>query len=275
MTPARQTPRWLDALAVHRRTSRAPLAWQSLRLPPHLRIVVLGPHPDDFDAIAITLRCLRDSGNPIFVAVLASGASGVEDSFCAPPTLAKKTRLREIEQCASCTRFGLPRRRLTFLRIPEERDGHIRDAPAHERTLRAYLQRRRPDIVFLPHGRDTNPDHRVTAAMVRRIGAAWPRPLATFLIRDPKTTAMRVDVVTPFGDAEARWKAGLLRCHRSQHQRNLNTRGCGFDARILDVNRRIATECGVPAPYAEAFEVMLAGVRSRPGKDAAGARHVR
>jgi hypothetical protein len=45
----------------------------------------------------------------------------------------------------------------------------------------------------------------------------------------------------------------LLRLHRSQHQRNLNTRGQGFDERVLIVNRR--TGRGLNAEYAEAFEL--------------------
>ena len=80
-------------------------------------------------------------------------------------------------------------------------------------------------------------------------------PIIALYIRDPKTIRLRMDVYTPFGEAEAQWKAGLLRCHESQHRRNLRTRGHGFDDRILNTNRQIALELGVPAPYAEAFEI--------------------
>jgi hypothetical protein len=66
---------------------------------------------------------------------------------------------------------------------------------------------------------------------------------------------MRHDLDTFFGDADARWKAEMLRCHRSQQQRNLNSRGHGFDERILRVNRQAAA--GVPGhgTYAEVFEI--------------------
>jgi len=37
---------------------------------------------------------------------------------------------------------------------------------------------------------------------------------------------------------------------------NLNTRGNGFDERILEHDRRNAAECG-GAPYAEAFEIEI------------------
>ena len=70
---------------------------------------------------------------------------------------------------------------------------------------------------------------------------------------------MRVDVHCAFGEDEAAWKAQLLRHHRSQHERNLRTRGTGFDARVLQVNRQAADALGAPMPYAEAFELMRLG----------------
>jgi hypothetical protein len=70
---------------------------------------------------------------------------------------------------------------------------------------------------------------------------------------------LRPDIYTAFGEEDAQWKAQLLRFHDSQQQRNLNTRGHGFDQRILDTNRQIARELGLQAPYAEAFEVEMFG----------------
>jgi hypothetical protein len=70
---------------------------------------------------------------------------------------------------------------------------------------------------------------------------------------------MRCDVYTPFGEDLAAWKGELLRFHRSQHQRNLNRRGAGFDERILAVDRQNAAICSADAPYAEAFEVECFG----------------
>ena len=79
-----------------------PLRLQQLQLPPELRVAVLAPHPDDFDAIAVTLRHLRDNGNRIAVAVATGGASGVEDGFRGAADDSAKARLREEEQRASC-----------------------------------------------------------------------------------------------------------------------------------------------------------------------------
>jgi LmbE family N-acetylglucosaminyl deacetylase len=112
-----------------------------------------------------------------------------------------------------------------------------------------------PDFVFLPHGNDTNPDHRLAYLWWRRLAGDASRPMAAFLIRDPKTIESRDDAYLPFGDDVAAWKAELLRFHLSQHRRNLNLRGYGFDDRILGVNRASAARLGLAEPYAEAFEI--------------------
>ena len=59
----------------------------------------------------------------------------------------------------------------------------------------------------------------------------------------------------PYDEETARWKASLLRCHDSQQQRNLRSRGSGFDDRILHMDRTSARELKLMAEYAEVFEV--------------------
>ncbi len=218
------------------------------------------PHPDDFDAIAVSLRTLHGRAHPIRLLVMTAGASGVEDSFCTPPTSEAKGRAREAEQRASCTFFGLPADACAFLRMAEDAAGDPLDSDANRALLRAEFEAFRPDLVFLPHGHDTNAGHRVIAAMIDRIARAAARPIAALLNRDPKTIALRPDVYTPFGEEEAAWKAELLRLHKSQHMRNLHVRGYGFDERILRANREIARDLGIAEPYAEVFEI-----RSYPG----------
>ena len=66
--------------------SGKPVPLQSLAFPRDVRVLVLAPHPDDFDAIGLTMRFFWDKGQSVHVAVATSGASGVEDSFCSPPT---------------------------------------------------------------------------------------------------------------------------------------------------------------------------------------------
>ncbi len=243
-TPA---PDWLGA--------RRPLCLNSLAIPSDLRVAVLAPHPDDFDAAGITIRLFQRNGNPIALAVLTSGAGGVEDGFCSPPSREKKARVREDEQKASCRFFGLPPEQVSFLRLAEDETGAFADRRENGEAIRLYLQEQAPHLVFLPHGNDTNRDHRLVWSLARRAATSLGRPMTAFLIRDPKTVAMRVDAYTEFGEEEAGWKARLLRIHLSQHQRNLNTRKKGFDERILTVNSQAAKGLGIQLPYAEAFEL--------------------
>lgn len=232
-----------------------PACLNSLAIPPDLGVAVLAPHPDDFDAAGVTLRVFHRNGNRISLAVLTSGASGVEDGFCSPPSREEKAGVREDEQRASCRFFGLPPEDLHFLRLAEDDAGRLADCRENSHAIRRFLLDRAPQIVFLPHGNDTNRDHRLVWSLARRAASGPRLSVTAFLIRDPKTVAMRLDAYTAFGDEEAGWKARLLRFHRSQQQRNLNTRNKGFDDRILGVNSQAAKELGIPAPYAEAFEL--------------------
>jgi len=50
-----------------------------------------------------------------------------------------------------------------------------------------------------------------------------------------------------------------LRLHASQHARNLNTRGLGFDERVLAMNRESAELVDCEQPYAECFELQRYG----------------
>lgn len=236
-----------------------PVALASLNFPSSLRIVVLAPHPDDFEAIAITMRWFYVRGHRIDVAVLTTGASGVENGYRGAVSNAAKRDIRESEQRASCRLFGLPEDRLTFLRLIEDDTGHMVYTAANRECLTAFLLARQPDVAFLPQGNDTNPDHQRTAVFLREIAGTRREPLVGCFNRDPKTGAMRTDLITGFGEEDAAWKGGLLRCHDSQHQRNLNTRGHGFDERVLRVNRQIAAELGGAWPYAECFEVERLG----------------
>ena len=219
------------------------------------RVAVVAPHPDDFDVIAVTMREVQRLGARLEVAVLTSGASGVEDAFFEHSRVATKRAVREREQISSCAFFGLPAEQLHFLRLGEDAGGHIAGGAANDGVVRAFLSDLAPELIFLPHGNDSNIDHQRTFAMVSRLLPAETSSAALFLNRDPKTIAMREDVYVLFDEETAEWKRALLRHHASQQHRNLRSRGRGFDARILDGNARVAVTAGRPGRYAEVFEV--------------------
>ena len=232
-----------------------PITLSDLAVPASLRIAVAAPHPDDFDVIAIAMRFFHKNGNEIHLAVLTSGANGVEDGFADAHTPEIKCRIREAEQRESCRLFGLPASRLNFLRLAQDREGHPDVSHANQYLVRGFLRRAKPDIIFLPHGADTNVTHQRTHAFVTAAIASEQFSVVACLNEDPKSLAIRRDLVMPFGKAYADWKAGLLRAHASQQQRNLRTRRRGFDERILDVNRRAAETLDSELPFVEAFEL--------------------
>lgn len=213
------------------------------------RWLVLAPHPDDFEVVAVTMKFFRDRGSEIQVDVLTGGASGVEDGFA--EGWEARTTAREAEQRESCRRFGLPEQNLRFHRFPEDESGHMQAGKANEARVHGILDRVQPDGVILPHGDDSNADHRRTYRYFSSWAKAWDG--TALLVKDPKSLSIRIDLVMPFGEQDAEWKGELLRCHQSQHQRNLRTRGIGFDERILAMNREEGRNVG--ARYAEVFEV--------------------
>jgi LmbE family N-acetylglucosaminyl deacetylase len=223
--------------------------------PPPLSLVVLAPHPDDFDAIGVTLRFFHQRGDTIHLAVLTTGASGVEDGYAGATDDDAKAALREREQRDSCGFFGLPQERLHFLRLVPDENGNPRLDEVNLATVRNYLLPRQPDLVFMPHGNDSNVTHQRTYALFRTIAIAESLRTCAMLNKDAKTMAMRVDAYLPFDQEAASWKAELLRFHRSQQQRNLNTRGHGFDERVLAICRQTAQEMRLADDYAEVFEL--------------------
>lgn len=232
-----------------------PTALAAVSLPQGLSIAVLAPHPDDFDAIAVTLRHFHERGDTVHLAVLTNGASGVEDGYAGAMTDQAKGELREKEQLASCDCFGLPREHVCFLRLPPDAGGNPALNAANQTTVRDWLLPRQPDLVFMPHGNDSNVTHQRTYALFRSVAESEGLALWAVLNQDAKTLSMRHDLYTPFDEKMAQWKAELLRLHASQHQRNLNTRGHGFDERVLAINRTTAKALGLQEHYAEAFEL--------------------
>ena len=239
--------------------TRRPARLDQLAWPAGLAVAILGPHPDDFDCIAVTLRHLHARGARLAVAVLSTGISGVEDADADPPTPAHKAALRRAEQQASCRAFGLPADALTFLPLAEDSEGEPADTPANAQQVGEFLAVQRPDLVFLPHGHDQKGGHRNVYALFRAAVAARGLSVTALLNRDPKTVSLRLDAGLPYDHAAAAWKAGLLRCHDTQQQRNLRHRGRGFDARILETDQRSAAELGWlgAGTGAEAFELEI------------------
>ena len=238
---------WLESLIAGQS-----LTWPEEPLPGSGRALALAPHPDDPEAIAVTLRLLLRGGWDLTWAILTPAWSGVRDDFVGPSREAK-ARAREVEQQAAAQAFGLPKERLFFLRLAEDSEGQMAEHETNRQALFAFLDKTAPDLVLLPSREDTHPTHRLTYRWFAEWSSAARRPVVALGNEDPKTTAFRPDFQVRFGPDTAAWKAVLLECHRSQSSRNLATRKITFAERILAVNR--ACPGLPPGMYAERFQV--------------------
>jgi hypothetical protein len=180
----------------------------------------------------------------------------------------KKIEIRRREQVRSAEMFGLSHDRLTFLDLPEDERGTGSHSPETRVRMMEHLESLSPEIVMLPVGKDTNRTHvwvyEVFRDCAKDLVSRRRKPMVALYNEDPKTTEIRADLVVLFGERRAGWKGALLRAHDSQQQRNRNTRGMGFDERILNLNRlgykRFFESFGPEAGssgYAEVFELEL------------------
>jgi LmbE family N-acetylglucosaminyl deacetylase len=214
--------------------------------------LALAPHPDDTEAIAVTLRLLAANGWQLRWAIVTSGWSGVRDDFVGPDKAAKAAA-RKWEQQAAAQLFGLPASCLKFLELEETEDGALAPTSANRERLFARLNQTAPDLVLLPWRLDANASHRLVHEWFAEWAADWPRPVVALGNEDPKTREFQPHLRVVFDEPMARWKEKLLEYHRSQSARNLATRGHTLAARVLTVNRAVP---GIPdGHYAERFQV--------------------
>lgn len=235
---------------------RRPVDFRKITWPRKLKLLVTAPHPDDFDAIGVTLRYMVDQGHELHVVVAETG-SGIDKVYGAGMTQDEKRQLRVREQMASFRFFGLPDTHYRFLKLNNADDDQVANDGENQAFLEKLVREIGPDMLFMPHGNDTNRAHRAMYAMMRAIASKVEWPVALMLNSDVKTVDMKKDFYVAFDEAQAQWKGMLLRYHDSQHQRNLRDRGHGFDERVLRLNRKTAVELGIQEPYAASFELEL------------------
>ena len=264
-----------------RNWNRRPFVWAEesagsdtgLEFPCKARVLVLGPHPDDPESVAITLRLLLKSGCDLRYAIVTMSPSGVHDQDVRPtglPDLSalaqRKVAIRRREQILAAEALGLKEESISFLCLGENEGGTLSNSRENKAMIGMLLESTTPDIAIMPTGHDSNPTHawvhRVFREHAEQLASKRGRPLVALYNEDPKTTSIRMDLLVLFGEESAMWKRALLRIHDSQQKRNLRLRQMGFDDRILNVNRRRFTQFSgsrdfnlSSAGYAEAFEI--------------------
>jgi len=245
---------------------------REVRFPAYGKVLVLGPHPDDPESVAITCRILMRLGCDIWTTIVSMSPSGVEDEYAqrwqnndSIFLQKKKIEIRRREQTRATEKFGLNPDRITFLGIEENKG---LDSPNRSAKIRDHLLSMAPDIVIMPIGKDSNPTHarvyQVFRENAKDLALKKEKPVVALYNEDPKTLEVRHDLFVLFGEESADWKRALLRVHHSQQQRNIHSRGMGFDERILHMNRlsyrrlqEMLPHADGPARYAEVFEIEL------------------
>ena len=262
--------------------NRRPFVWteesagsdSGLEFPRKARVLVLGPHPDDPESVAITLRLLLKSGCDLRYAIVTMSPSGVHDQDARPTApldlgsvAQRKLAIRRREQILAAEALGLTEERISFLCLGENEGGTLSDSRENKAMINRLLESTMPDIAIMPTGQDSNITHawvhRVFREYAEQLARKRRRPLVGLYNEDPKTTSMRTDLLVLFGEESALWKRALLKIHDSQQKRNLRLRQMGFDDRILNMNRRrfkqSSGSCDFDlysaAGYAEAFEI--------------------
>ncbi len=220
-----------------------------LDIPEGMKVLALAPHSDDFDINAITLKYFQKARAAIKLVVLCLD-NGVEADF-EPQT--PQAQIRKREQLASLAFFGLPFEMVNFLDTVCDDTGQTIYHPENKEIIANSVGNFDPDIILTTHPNDSNTAHRGVAKMLYEIGLK--KDTAIMHNHDPKTMNIKPNAFMPFDSAQAKWKAELLRHHKSQHSRNLKMRGYGFDERILNVSRKIAKDYNLDCEYAELFEV--------------------
>jgi len=245
---------------------------KKVRFPTDGKVLVLGPHPDDPECAAMTCRLLMHFGCDLWYTIVSMSPSGVEDQYAKKwghdssiSLEKKKIEIRRMEQTSAVEMFGLTQERLTFLGIEEAKK---LNSSENLTRMKEHLESVAPDIVIMPAGNDSNQTHvwvhQVFRKCVQYITLKKKKPVIALYNEDPKTIEMRHDLFVLFGEENGDWKRALLRAHTSQQQRNIHSRGIGFDERILNMNRlryRLLREslsiADVSAKYAEVFEIEL------------------
>ena len=241
---------------------------RKIPIPTSGSVLILGPHPDDPESVAITARLLMRSGCEIWFAIISLSPAGVEDEYARRGSCwdsfslqAAKSEIRRHEQISSAKRFGLNPEKLVFLGMEED---SALDSSQNRSLVKNHLKSVAPDLVILPMGKDPNPTHSWTYRVFREYAqdlvTQTSHPLIALYNEDPKTVEIRKDLFVFFGEESAQWKRDLLRVHDSQQQRNIHSRGMGFDQRILSLNYssgRSLSAIPSAGPYAEVFEIEL------------------
>ena len=206
------------------------------------RVLVLSPHPDD-EALGCggTLCKHVRAGDVVEAVFLTSGEQGGHGR-AADET--RRIRVAEARRAAKI--LGI--KHIEFWGEP---DGALHVTRRLVDRLRTMLKESRPDIVYLPHDRETHPDHRAAGRLLRAaLRDSQGRPMRpTIRMFEVWTPIQRLDEVVDISPY-IQTKLRAIRAYRSQCE------VLKFDDAMLGLSRYRGEMHSWPGgDYAEVFMV--------------------
>jgi LmbE family N-acetylglucosaminyl deacetylase len=174
----------------------------------HLKVLILGAHPDDPETGAGgTAAALAERGHDVVLAYLTRGEAGIEGA-----SHAQAARIRSSEALAACSILGT---RPLFL---GQIDGATEVTAARYDEVRATLDKERPDIVLAHWPVDTHRDHRVASLLAYDSWLTMGRSFALYYFEVMTGTQTQTFQPTDFVDISAVVTKKHAACfaHRSQ-----------------------------------------------------------
>jgi LmbE family N-acetylglucosaminyl deacetylase len=203
-----------------------------------MNVLVIAPHPDDESIGCGGTICLHtDRGDHVAAVFLTSGEFALSDL-----TREKAWAIREGEAEESARILGITS--VTFLRRPDHCLGDGIEEAATE--LRPLLERKQPQLIYLPHAYDGHPDHRACRPIVQAALSSSLIPPPTLLGYEVWTPLSEYDRVENIGQTMAR-KLQAVRAHRSQIKQ------IRYDRAVSALNEYRGTMTQV-GRYAEVFQ---------------------
>ncbi len=222
-------------------------------------IIVFAPHPDD-DIIGCGGSIARrlQLGNKVSIVYLTSGDAGSLKYI-----KRRMTQIREEEARKAAALLGVDE--LYFFRNP---DGYLEFKRENLVKIINLLREKRPQAVYIPHGKDQVRDHWVTHDLVveacRRAAGPWfqecegpPWSVANIFayeIGTPLQEPNCVEDISEFMEV----KLDALRLHRSQLEQ------IRYDEAIKGLNRYRGIMTG-EGDYCECFELLRVNNPTRRG----------
>ena len=227
-----------------------------LYIPPDMRVLVFGIHPDDIElGCGGTAAVCASRGDAVTIVDLTRGESSTNGT--------PEQRAEEAGEAA--TLLGVSERE--NLGIPDA--GVLSEDPGQQRLVAGCIRRVRPDVVLVPNADDPHPDHASGSVLISRSlylsgirgyetagGEAPWKPSAALVYSGRKE--VRPDVVVDITEVFER-KRAAIDAHRSQFGRApgagdtpLNTPDF-LDA--VEARDRVAGQ-RVGVRFAEAFQLM-------------------